>query len=109
MLDELQNTLLNTCSISKPMIRPGNIEQLLNCSFTILWSRTHLIKRHTGPLLQRQIDFPTNLTTSPPQKKKGANIQTLQVLHVLLLALIISNPNTSTFAALCAAIEISFR
>lgn len=55
----------NTCSISKPMIRPGNIEQLLN-SFLILWSRTHLIRRHTDPLLQRQLDFPTNLTISPP-------------------------------------------
>lgn len=89
------------------MIRTGNIEQLLNCSFMILWSRTHLIRRYTDHLLQRQLDSPTNFNNL--KKKKGANIQTLQVFHVLPLALVISNSNTSTFVALCAAMKLSFR
>lgn len=60
----------NTCSISKPMIRIGSIEQLLNCSFMILWSRTHLLRRHTDPLLQRQLDFPIDFNNLLPSKKE---------------------------------------
>lgn len=58
----------NTCSISKPMIRTGNTEQLLDCAFMILWSRTDLLR--TDPLLQRQLDFPINFNNLPPSKEE---------------------------------------
>lgn len=89
------------------MIRTGNIEQLLDCAFMILCLEQTSLEQtlfYKGSLISPLIS-----TTSHPQKKKGANIQTLQVLHVSLLALVISNSNTSTFAVLCAAMEVSFR
>lgn len=91
------------------MIRTGNIEQLLNCPFLILCPEHTSLEGTQTLFYKSSLISPLILTISLPEKEKGANIQTLKVVHVLPLLLVISNSNISTFAALCASMELSFR